>query len=499
MTQDPKTLVDTMMDAQKGLVDTMVENTKRLSAGNPAISETVEKGTEWYKNWLEGQKALFGQTTQKATEATEAVKDTAAKAKETYQNWMDHSTAWGRQFYDMNLNMMKASMPNQQAPANPMEAASQAWNNAMSQWQNMMSGANSMNSWMRNMQNMQSMNPFTNDSWKNAGSQFNGIFNQWYEMLNSSVANLQNNFQSSSVQDAYRNMVNSADGFARFYQMWAPMWKSIQDKNFNMDMYRQFMNPAQYKDMMDQYFGFMPEHMRSYMQQSTSLMQDAMKQMGSTGANGFAQARQMMGSFMPAPHDMFASMLNNYNSMQSAFENAASPIARMQTPNQYTKNMMEWQDIANRMAQWSIKNAELQYLVYQQGSVVMDQLAENVMNKMQHGEEVSSMMALYQEWMGMSDKTFVQLFESESYSQLMAEVSSMQMRLKKDIELQLEKSMSGLPVATRSELDELYKTIYDLKKQVRQMEKMLEVDGNNEAPAEAPAAEAITKTRTNKK
>jgi len=47
----------------------------------------------------------------------------------------------------------------------------------------------------------------------------------------------------------------------------------------------------------------------------------------------------------------------------------------------------------------------------------------------------------------------------------------------------MEKFMVGIPVATRSEMDELYKTIYDLKKQVRQLEKMLEIDGEETTEA----------------
>ncbi len=72
--------------------------------------------------------------------------------------------------------------------------------------------------------------------------------------------------------------------------------------------------------------------------------------------------------------------------------------------------------------------------------------------------------------MSISDKTFVSLFESDEYSQLMAEVSALQLKLRKDMEAQMEKALSGIPVATRTELDELYKTIYDLKKEVRQLE-----------------------------
>jgi hypothetical protein len=111
----------------------------------------------------------------------------------------------------------------------------------------------------------------------------------------------------------------------------------------------------------------------------------------------------------------------------------------------------------------------------------MDQLAENILGKIQNGTDVNSMMALYQEWLNISDKVFVSLFESDEYSKLMAEVSSLQLKLRKDIEDQLEKYMVGIPVATRSEMDELYKTIYELKKQVRQLEKMLDIDSVQEA------------------
>jgi polyhydroxyalkanoate synthesis regulator phasin len=71
---------------------------------------------------------------------------------------------------------------------------------------------------------------------------------------------------------------------------------------------------------------------------------------------------------------------------------------------------------------------------------------------------------------------YVELFETDEYSKLMAEVSSLQLRIKKAIEVQSEKMFVNIPVATRSEMDEVYKTIYDLKKQVRQLQSMLDIE-----------------------
>ena len=134
-------------------------------------------------------------------------------------------------------------------------------------------------------------------------------------------------------------------------------------------------------------------------------------------------------------------------------------------------------------------------MIYNQGTTVMDKLADNIVGKIEKGEEINSIMALYQEWLNLSDKVYVSLFESEDYSKLMAEVSAMQLRLRKDIENQIEKSLVGIPVATRSEMDEMYKTIYDLKKQVRELERSMnfaEVSANEAAEAASSLANLDT-------
>lgn len=477
--QDSKNFVESVLDAQKQAVDTVVENTKKLANGNAMVNDTMAKGSEWYKNWLDGQKSVFSATTEKANSATATAQDNMAKMNEFYQNWFNTQMGWAKQMWEMNMDYMKNATQQQQATAaNPMEQFSNMWNSQTANWNNWMNGMNMMNNWnnaMNQFQNQfQNNNPFSMDTWKKASDNWTSVFNQYYTMLNSTFADMQKNMQNGTTQDAYRNMVNVTEGFGRFAEMWMPFMKSIQEKTFNTEMYKQYMNPAMYKEVMDKFFGFMPEQSRQYMQNMTDMMQKGMSQMNQMGMGNYQQMRGMMNNMMPNTSDMFAGMLNGYNTWYSNLNNAMSPITKMMTPNQHTKAMMEWNDIANRMMVYNIKNAEMQYMIYNQGVKVMDSLAENVAAKMQKGEEVSNMMALYQEWLNISDKVYVSLFESEEYSKLMAEVSALQMKLRKDVEAQMEKMLVAVPVATRSEMDEMYKAIYDLKKQVRSLEKQLE-------------------------
>ena len=492
-TQDTN-LVDKIIDTQKKVIDTIVENTKKFAQDNSIVNETLEKGTEWYNNWIESQKKMFTKTTEQAASATDTVKEGASKLNEFNENWLKTQMNWSKQMWDMNQDWFR-------------NQATGAHANPLGQWQNAMNGMNNMsqwNNWMSNLQNnnwmnqMQNMNPFNMDAYKQSTDSMTSAFNQYYKMLNSNMGDWSKNFQGGTMQDTYKNMVNSGEAFTKFAEMWAPMFKAMQDKTFNMDMYKQAMNPELYKDMMDKYFGFMPESSRQYMQNMTNMMNDGMKQMTQNGMNGMQQMRGMMANHGANPSEMFGNVMNGYNTFNTMMTNAAAPFNKMVTPNKQTKAMEEWKDIANRVMVYNIKNAELQYMVYTQGTKVMDALAENVANKVKEGTEVKSMIALYQEWLNISDKTFVSLFESDAYSKLMGEVSAMEMKLKKEMELQVEKSFSGLPIATRSELDELYKTIYDLKKQVRQLESMMEMDAESEEAADAASTEEKTAKKAKK-
>jgi hypothetical protein len=518
-------LVDNIVDTQKKVMDSVVENTKKFTNGNNPIAETIEKGTDWYKNWLENQKNIFTKATgSEATGATEAPKhnDAASKANEFFENWMKTQADLAKKMWDMSQEAAKNLTNGTHTSTNPFAQWQNSFNtasNPMTAWMNN-NTSNPMADWMKNMQTanfmnqMQNMNPFNADAFKKAGEQMTSMFNpeafknatdqmtsmfhQYYTALNNNMSSWQKNFENGTAHEAYKNMVASGEGFAKFTEMWAPMFKSIQDKTFNMESYKQWMNPELYKEFMDKFFGFLPESSREYLTNMTNMMKENMGKMSHSGMDSFHKMRSMMGN----GSEVFGNVYGAYNNFNNMMAEAAAPFTKLMTPTQQSKTMQEWSDISKRITEYNIKNAELQYMIYSQGTKVMDKLAENVAKKIQDGVEIKSMLGLYQEWLNISDKVYVSLFESTEYSKLMGEVSAMQNRLRKDIELQMEKLMKDIPVATRSEMDEMYKTIYDLKKKVRQMEKMLDIEGEEEetpAPVAKKAAPAKKATASRKR
>jgi len=527
--QNNNKVVDTLLDTQKKVVDSVVENTKKFTNGNTILNETIEKGSDWYKKWLEDQKTLFSKATSQVADTTEtvknkteeAVKEGTTKMNEFYENWMNSQANWAKQVWEMSQEATKKF--GAEASANPFAQWTGANStNPFAQWTNgtahpftnwtnpsanpFMSGMNNMSNpwtnWMNQMQannwmnQMQSMNPFNTDTVAKATEGMTTLYNQYSNFVTKNFGEWQKNLQNGTAQDAYKNMMSTGEGFTKFAEMWMPMFKSIQDNTFTMDTYKKFMNPELYKEFMDKFFGFLPESSRKQMQDMTDKMNEGMKQMTQNGMNGYQQMRDMM-SKMGNGHEMFGNMQHAYTNWYNQMSEAAAPFTKMITPNEHTRTMKDWADISNLVALYNIKNSELQYMIYTQGTKVMDKLAENVAKKTQDGTEVTSMLALYQEWLNISDKVYVSLFESKEYSELMAEVSALQMKIRKDTEMQMEKAFKDVPVATRSEMDEVYKTIHDLKTQIRQLEKMMEL--GSEEVVEEKTTTAATAAKRGKK
>ncbi len=484
--------VENVVNAQKQVLDTVVENTKKFAQGNSVVNDTVEKGSEWYKNWLDTQKSVFAKATEQTTQATETVKEkvkeNTSKANEFFENWFNWQMEGAKKVWEMASNAQPNNAFNFSNPfqANPFTTN---WNSQFSnmnnQWQNM---SNNWTNWMGQGANM---NPFNADAFKKPAETMTEMFNQYFKTMSAGFENWQKNFNVGNIQDAYKAMINTGEGFTKFAELWTPMFKSIQDKTFNMDVYKNFINPELYRDMMDKYLGMFPESVREQYNSFNQKMKEGGMNMADSGLNAYNQMSNAYSKALLSSSNMFGGVNTAYNSWYSQMSEFMGPFHKLATPNKHTKMLAAWNDINDMIVNYNIKNAEMQFMIYNQGQKVMDKLAENVTKKVKEGTEVKSMLGLYQEWLNISDKVFVGLFESDEYSKIMAEVGALQMKIRSAIDAQFESAIEELPIAKRSELDNVYKLVHDLKKQVNDLNKQIAaLEASKETVEEKPAKAA---------
>jgi hypothetical protein len=463
-------ILDSVIEAQNEMLKTVVDNTKKFTMNNASVNEVIEKGTAAYQNMINAQKETFGKVTEKVEAATTASKTNLENSADFFKNWLENQNVAAKKMFDDNMSWTKnntnmGSFTNMM-PANMMESWNNWMNQANNQWMAQMS--NPTSNWMNMNNNMFTANNFQ-DTMKKGMDASNQFSTQFMESMNSVFGDLKNNFSNPTSMDSFKGMQNMTEGFAKFYEMWMPMLKSMNEKTFNMDVYNQHMNPTLYKEFMDKMFGFMPQGSKEQFEKMNAQMTENMKNMTGQGMDMYTQAKNGFNTataFMN--NNSNNDMMNFYTTWYNNLQNTVSPLSKLMTPNSQTENMGAWKNISEMMVTYNTKNTEMQAMMYKTGVKAMDKIALNTMSKMKDGEDVNSMVKLYQEWLNNSDSTFVDLFNSDEYSKLMTEVSSLQMKIKQAIETQVETNfLNHLPIATRTQLEELYKSIYDLKKEVR--------------------------------
>jgi len=405
-------------------------------------------------NLFETIAGMQKQAIENLTNATEQMQknlfNNNAFDSETFKKW-----------YDSQMAFFNKSAENKNN-ANPMEFFNTWMNGQMNMAKAWVDASN--NPFMKNNMNM------TDDMKKNY-EQLLSFFSNWSNTMNSTYSEMLKNFNAGSTnKDAFSGMFNNAEVYMKMFQLWMPMLKSIQDKTFTPETFQSMFNVAIFKDIMDKMFNMQPDFMKNMTEEAKA---NGYKLMDFSKLS-FDNFKNMMTTSLPNANEMFKNMYDNYTKATTEMNNALAPFLKLVSAGVAKQEAENMQELVNEFNLFNMKNAQMQYMIYTTGLKAMDDFAASIYNKVRNGEEITSFLNLYSEWLSTNDKTFVSLFESDEYSTMQSGLNSFGMKLKRNIDLQMEKAFANMPLINRSEMDALYKTIYELKKRISTLEKQIE-------------------------
>jgi|688.fasta_scaffold153535_2 hypothetical protein len=429
--ENTNNLFGTFAEAQKQAVENFANATEKM-----AKSLNMDLNSDFFKKWYDSQMSFFNQNN--STDAHTGIN--------FFNTWMESQ-----------MNMAKEWMNNAQGSFATMS------NNNM------------------------------NEEMKNAQNNMMNIYNNWMNSMNSAYSEMTKNFSNMTTKDNFSGMFNNAEMYMNMFNMWMPMMKSIQDKSFTPEMFKNMMNMDQFKNMMDKMFGMQPDFMKNMM--NMNMMTDNGKKMMEMNKGMFDNMKNNMMNMMPKGNDIFGTMMTNYSNMMNMMNESSAPLMKMMTPGSSKASLEMMNELSNEFAHYQMKNAQMQYMMYTTGMKAMDEVAENIYSKLQKGESMNDFMKVYQEWLNTNDKHFVSLFSTDEYSKMQAELNTLGMKMKRHMDMQMEKMLNNVPVATRSEMDELYKVIHELRKRINTLEK--QIDNADEVVTEETKETKSRKTAKN--
>jgi hypothetical protein len=356
-----------------------------------------------------------------------------ANVEDFYKNWYNQQMTAFKQMTDLNQNMMNA-FSNFGKPASEVNA------------------------------NFSSMN----QAWT-------GIYENWMNTMNNTYNNLSNSMKGGLNKNVFEQMFQSQNVMLKMQEFYAPFQKAMQTGQFNMDTFKKMMDPAEYKKNMENMFaGMMPQNnMKEFFDMYTAQMHNLFGNSQNMTKEMRENMENMMKSFPQLFNADMGKMMNVYNQMSDNMHKTMAPFVKMMAPGKEKENMQASFETMDKMAIYQIKNAQLQYLIMTTGQKAVEKTMEMVTEKFKNQTEITSFNKFFQEWVNLNEGAFVELFNSDDFSALKAEVTSLSLAIKKDLETQFESQMAVYPFVFKSDMNEVYQTMHDLKNKIKSLESQL--------------------------
>ncbi len=389
---------------------------------------------------------------------------------------------------------MAASMP--EMPSNPV----------MDYWKNMMPANNQVADFWKNM--MPASNPFA-DLWKNMMPASNPMMDYWNNMMNGSnpmmdyMKNMMNG--SNPVMDYWKDMADKMPDFSEYWKAYADMvpgMKNIWD-NFAkmMPNPEKFANMVQFKVPGLDTFTKVFDLWKSFGDPSAFVEDFQKKYFDATGDIIKSLFPENVQPFIAKPMDYMNMMVEYYKQFVAPWvEIDADVMERLAEgdPNAYIDFFNEYQqkyadeiekyftvlgfglnreaneDYMKVMNQWNkamISMGELMAVINKTATESFQQIGEKVQADLAEGKTITTFRDFYTVWYSVTEAAFEKLLATDEFAKVFDDFADRYAQFMIAQNKVYERMLSVLPIPTNTDMKALYKTVYDLRKDVRDLKK----------------------------
>jgi polyhydroxyalkanoate synthase subunit PhaE len=284
-------------------------------------------------------------------------------------------------------------------------------------------------------------------------------------------------FSTGADSNAFLGMMDktfgSTDAVKHLYDIWFNMQKTMQNQTFKTDDYKNFTNPDKIKQLVDQLFNFdlgaITQMQEQAAQFATSFQHFSKPWNEATAAN-----MKMMPQAAEGKPQVLLKMFEN---MSHAFNSRAGQVFNAPKVGKDREKAELLSRFVESLSTYATCNIEYQQQMYKTGAEAMQDVLTQLAAKVQSGEktdqEAQGFDAFFDLWISVNEQTFNKFFQTEEFSRLRNAVTDSGFTTRKYYFALMEIQLADLPVALRSEMDDLYKIIYELRKQVKKLESQM--------------------------
>ena len=290
------------------------------------------------------------------------------------------------------------------------------------------------------------------------------VFTSW----NTAVLNA---LREAGKRGALSETAGGSSAYLNLYEIWVTLVKSMQEKTLDPTTYRDLMDPKKYKEILDRVFGFDPDVITQVAAQASKLLEAYSGSSQHFIKPWIEAAEKNMKTLPQFVEGRPQATMQAYHNLFNAFDGTVGKFFHIPPVGKDREKIELILRTLDDISVYSAKLTEFQHTMYVTGMAALEKVITAVTEKGNKGEDIKGFEEFFDLWVDINEKTYFELFQSREFSRMQGELLETGLQLRQHNFKLMELYLYDYPIALRSEMDDLYKTIYELKKKVRSLEK----------------------------
>jgi len=330
--------------------------------------------------------------------------------------------------------------------------------------------------------NMDAMKAMYGDMQDNAKKMYEEMQAKAKEMYEEMQANAKNMYGEVPSYEEYMKkfteMFPMMDDYAKLFEIKIP---GLEMYNQLFDFYKGVINPEEFAKSLQE----------NYNKMMTSFIQNAIP--NADIAELFKQPQQltetcvkfyqnMMRPWMQLDEELVKNVLNGdadaaikfFTEIGDRYEATFGKVVKMMNLGINMEAANEQQKAMDAYYQMMFSAGKLSAIMMKSNNASVKTLTENYQNMMKEGQKVSTFREFYDLWYNTNEKAMEELFATAEFSKAFADFTDKYFIYLAASNKVVERNLSTLPIPTNKDMEGLYKTVYDLRKDVRDLKREIE-------------------------
>jgi hypothetical protein len=454
-TQNP--IIDTLIETQSNFLNNWVDSAKKIQT-SISNGNIAHEGQSIYKEFLDKQLSILTHSQNSNTNVFNFAN--ASNPQEFFKNWFNQQATYAKQVTDFNQSIY-----------------------------------NSYNSFGKPAHDYMSNFGQVNTAYTN-------IYNAWLSTLNTSYDAITKNLNGSFNKDVFTNFVQGNQLYSKIQEFFTPIIDSLQKGQFNFEAFKNHFSVDNYSNLTKQLFGnvYNGAPIKEVYDNGIKQLQHFFTSQHDLSKEYFEKVKSIGNEFPNLfSKDTTASINEFYGKINNVFGKTFEPLLKVVTPGKEKENIETTISLLDKLTEYSFKQAELQLHLQSTTQKSIEKIAKEYSEKFSNPSTLSQIpntQDIYNDWIKVTEQLFTDLFASDEFSKVKADALNLSLDVKKHFEKQFEDVYANYPLVFKSETEDLHKAIYDLKKQVKELQTKLAI--NNAATVEIFEEEKNKKSTSKK-